>query len=85
MAVANVTPYVWWNPAAEKREFASPAEIPVIIGVGDVRQKGHKLEDGKEPAVLIEEAIRLAAKDTGKADQVLKEIDSVSLVASWTW
>lgn len=84
MAVANVTPYVWWNPSKENA-FAPAPETPVIIGVADVRQKGHKLDEAKEPAKLMEEAIRLAAQDTGAADTVLKAIDSVSAVASWTW
>jgi hypothetical protein len=84
MAVANVTPYVWWNPSVQSVSALNPA-TPVIIGVADVRQKGHPLSEAKEPAQLMEEAIRAAALDSGVAEQVLKQVDSVSVVASWTW
>jgi hypothetical protein len=82
MSIANVNPYVWWNPATPP---PSSPETPVVIGIADVRQRGHKLEDAKEPAKLMEEAIRLAAKDSGAGDKILGAVDSVSVVANWTW
>lgn len=60
---------------------------PVIIGVGDVVNRSLKVEDAKEPATLIFEAIQNALKDSSTdAQQKLKSsIDSLSIVSSWTW
>lgn len=64
-------------------------QIPIIIGVGDVKNKSIKLEDAIEPLELMLKAIRIAIEDTGTGESVLKElqssIDSIDIVATWTW
>lgn len=63
--------------------------IPVIIGVGDVRNRSTKVEDAKEPAELMLEAIEIALSDSkcpSATSQKLKtSIDSLSVVQTWTW
>ncbi|KAF5683545.1 hypothetical protein FDENT_7157 [Fusarium denticulatum] len=56
---------------------------PVIIGVGEIRQKNFTLENTLEPAELILSAIRDAAKDT--TVDVIKHVDSISVVPPWSW
>lgn len=64
-------------------------EIPVIISVGDVVNRSLKLEDAKEPAVLILEAIQNALQDSGLDERaqarLQQSIDSISVVRTWTW
>lgn len=63
--------------------------IPVIIGVGDVKNKSLKLENSFEPLQLMLQAIQLAIRDTGMtgffATELQSSIDSVDIVATWTW
>ncbi|OQD81696.1 hypothetical protein PENANT_c026G07643 [Penicillium antarcticum] len=62
---------------------------PIIIGVADIRNRSVKVEDAKEPATLMLEAIQGAINDaTSSAEtaQVLQNsIDSISVVRTWTW
>ncbi|KAJ4287378.1 hypothetical protein N0V90_012777 [Kalmusia sp. IMI 367209] len=60
------------------------SEIPVIIGVGDIKNRSSA---AKEPAVLIQEAITAALKDTSASDllQLQSSIDSIAVVKTWTW
>jgi acetyl-CoA acetyltransferase len=60
------------------------SEIPVIIGVGDIK---NRTSNHKEPAVLIHEAILAAIKDTSASDAKALQlsIDSISIVKTWTW
>lgn len=62
---------------------------PVIVGVGDIKNKSLKIEDAIEPLQLMLKAIILALKDTGLSPSATKElqlrIDSVSVVNTWTW
>jgi len=60
-------------------------EVPVIIGVGDV--KNRDVNNAKEPATLILEAIEIALKDaSSKSLSDLKSsIDSIDVVKTWTW
>ncbi|KAL1603436.1 hypothetical protein SLS60_005023 [Paraconiothyrium brasiliense] len=62
----------------------SPSETPVIIGVGDIKNRS---SNPTEPAVLIHEAILAAIKDasTSDATTLQSSIDSVSVVKTWTW
>ena len=66
-----------------------PFAVPVVIGVGDVVNRSLKLEDAKEPAVLIMEAIQNgmsdAATDQAAHAKLVNSIDSLSVVRSWTW
>lgn len=63
--------------------------IPIIIGVGDVKNKPLKIEDGLEPMQLMLQATLLALRDTGLtgffAEDLQSAIDSIDVVATWTW
>ncbi|MCJ1449202.1 MAG: hypothetical protein MMC23_009721 [Stictis urceolatum] len=65
------------------------APIPVIVGIGDVKNKSSKVEDAFEPAQLILQTIELAIKDSGlpqlAAQRLRSSIDSIDCVATWTW
>jgi hypothetical protein len=62
---------------------------PVIIGVGEVKNQSTKPDRALEPMQLILQAIDLALADTqlsGKSRKALQSaIDSVDIVATWTW
>lgn len=59
-------------------------EVPVIIGVGDIK---NRTATHKEPAVLIHDAIIAAIRDVSSSDvtQLRSSIDSISIVKTWTW
>ncbi|KAJ4345327.1 uncharacterized protein N0V89_011457 [Didymosphaeria variabile] len=61
-----------------------PSETPVIIGVGDIK---NRTSTPKEPAVLIHEAILAAIKDASASDTTTLQssIDSIAVVKTWTW
>ena len=59
--------------------------VPVIVGVGDVRNRSNAVADAIEPAKLMLDAIRLALEDSTAAKQLASGIDSISAVKSWTW
>jgi len=63
------------------------AETPVIIGVGDIKNRSTAVADAKEPATLILEAIASALIDASpSADSDLKSmVDSIDVVRTWTW
>ncbi|RMZ77389.1 hypothetical protein DV738_g4349, partial [Chaetothyriales sp. CBS 135597] len=63
---------------------------PVIIGVGDVVNRSTKVEDAREPLDLIIEAVQESIKDTGissseAVEKLRSSIDSIDVVATWTW
>lgn len=62
---------------------------PVIIGVGDVKNKSSRIEDALEPMELMLQATLLCLKDTKlspSAQQDLQaNIDSIDVVKNWTW
>ncbi|KAH6638333.1 hypothetical protein C7974DRAFT_462543 [Boeremia exigua] len=60
-------------------------EVPVIIGVGDV--KNRDVNDPREPATLMLEAIDLALKDASSSSalKLKSSIDSIDVVKTWTW
>lgn len=63
--------------------------VPIIVGVGDVKNKSNKIEDAIEPMQLMLQAIRRALEDTnlsGSATtQLQSSIDSIDVVKTWTW
>jgi acetyl-CoA acetyltransferase len=61
------------------------AEVPVIIGVGDV--KNRNVNNAKEPATLMLEAIEIALKDASSESlsDLKSSIDSIDVVKTWTW
>ncbi|GAM34051.1 hypothetical protein EIK77_003009 [Talaromyces pinophilus] len=60
---------------------------PIIIGVGDIRNASTEVEDAREPADLMLDAIQQALQETGldsKTD-LRSQIDSIDVVRTWTW
>ena len=58
------------------------SKTPIIIGVGEIRQKEFTLDNTLEPAELMLSAIRDAAKDSTLDTS---HIDSISVVPPWSW
>jgi acetyl-CoA C-acetyltransferase len=62
------------------------ARLPVIIGVADLRNNRQKtIEDAREPADLIAEALRRAAQDSTVGPKVLAMADRLDLVRVISW
>jgi acetyl-CoA acetyltransferase len=63
------------------------AEIPVIVGVGDIKNRSTAVGDAKEPAALILEAIQAAIEDasSSSSSDLQTAIDSIDVVKTWTW
>lgn len=63
--------------------------VPVVVGVGDIKNESRRFEDAVEPAYLMVDAIYKAISDTGLSPDTSKKlqscIDSVDVVATWTW
>lgn len=64
-----------------------PRYTPIIIGVGDIRNASTKVEDAREPADLMLDAIQQALQDTGvgSTTSLKSQIDSIDVVRTWTW
>lgn len=64
-------------------------QIPVVIGVGDIKNSSKRIEDAAEPLELILQAVQQAVKDSGVSGHELTKlqssIDSVDVVKTWTW
>ena len=62
---------------------------PVIIGVGDVKNRSQRVEDATEPMRLMLQATFNALEDATPVSSVKKQlqssIDSINVVATWTW
>jgi len=60
---------------------------PVIIGVGDIKNRSTAIADAKEPATLMLEAIQKAISDTASLSKtdLQSAIDSIDVVKTWTW
>ena len=69
--------------------MATGQKTPVIIAIGESKNRPQKVEDAIEPMQLMLKATLNALKDAGLAATAEKElqsnIDSVSVVATWTW
>lgn len=65
------------------------ASTPVVIGVGDIINRSHRVDDALEPMRLMQLAIVSAVNDTllpfHRARDLQASIDSIDVVASWTW
>ncbi|ERS95299.1 thiolase [Sporothrix schenckii 1099-18] len=57
---------------------------PILIGVGEVREKKIDVEHSTEPAGMMLAAIRQAAADAGLSTKDLQTADSLSVVPPWT-
>lgn len=53
---------------------------PVLVGVGQVTQKEKDVEKAKSPLDLMEDAVKLAAKDTGLGDALFGKLDTITCV-----
>jgi acetyl-CoA acetyltransferase len=62
---------------------------PIVVGVGDIKNRSLKVEDAIEPLQLMFQAILKAIQDTNLSSSAAKElqskIDSVGVVNTWTW
>ncbi|KAL2042489.1 hypothetical protein N7G274_004982 [Stereocaulon virgatum] len=69
--------------------MATRQKTPVIIAIGEVKNKSKKVEDAIEPMQIMLQATLVALKDAGLTATTEKElhsnIDSVFVVATWTW
>ena len=63
--------------------------IPVIVGVADIKNASTAVENAKEPADLMTEAIQLAIRDASPSSEIERSlqsrIDSIDVVRTWTW
>ncbi|PMD62376.1 acetyl-CoA acetyltransferase [Hyaloscypha bicolor E] len=68
---------------------AARRPIPIVVGVGDIKNRSMKIEDAIEPMQLMLQAILKAMQDTNLSASATKElqskIDSVGVVNTWTW
>lgn len=64
-------------------------KTPIVIGVADIKNKSRVVKDALEPMELMLRATQAAIKDTSLSpseQSVLQSsIDSISVVATWTW
>lgn len=64
-------------------------KVPIIIGVGDVRNKSFNPDDAIEPAKLMVQAIRNAVADSGlntsSQQKLLSSVDALRVIPTWTW
>jgi hypothetical protein len=69
--------------------MAIKKSTPVVIGVGHFKNKSLKVEDALEPLELMLRATRLAIEDANlqppASEKLQSAIDSVDIVATWTW
>ncbi|RMZ66726.1 acetyl- acetyltransferase [Pyrenophora seminiperda CCB06] len=61
--------------------------IPIIIGIGDIKNRSTAIADAKEPATLMLEAIQAAINDASSSsvENLQAAIDSIDVVKTWTW
>lgn len=63
--------------------------VPIVIGVGDYVNRSLEVKDALEPAELILRAIEHAILDTAVDSHTQKvirqQLDSISVVRTWTW
>jgi hypothetical protein len=62
---------------------------PIIIGVGDIKNKSQTVADAVEPMQLMLNAINKAIADCGlpkgRSEELKANIDSIDVVRTWTW
>ncbi len=61
----------------------SPDRIPVIVGIGELKDRPSEPAQGLEPMALMAEAIRRADADAGGG--LLAKIDSIDVINSVSW
>lgn len=66
--------------------MTAPERLPVIVGVGQLRNNREKsIDAAHEPADLIADALRRAAADSGAGDGVLARVQRLDLVRVICW
>ncbi|PGH23689.1 hypothetical protein AJ80_02295 [Polytolypa hystricis UAMH7299] len=69
--------------------MAEVKHTPILVGVADVKNRSVKIEDALEPKDLMLQAIALALQDANlpasSAQKLQSSIDSINVVANWTW
>lgn len=62
---------------------------PIVVGVGDIKNRSLKVEDAVEPLHLMLQATFRAIEDTNLSSSAQKElqakINHVGVVNTWTW
>src|SRR5215467_902746 len=58
---------------------------PVIIGVGQLRNRSAQEHDAREPAQLIAEAVEMALEDTGASGAIRGNVDALDVVNVVSW
>ncbi|CAK7231625.1 hypothetical protein SCUCBS95973_007981 [Sporothrix curviconia] len=58
---------------------------PILVGVGEIREKKIDVAHTTEPSGMMLKAIRQAAQDAGLSEAALQAADSLSVVPPWTW
>src|SRR5258708_39459688 len=58
---------------------------PVIIGVGQLRNRSAEERDAREPADLIAEAVELALADAGASSAIRGKVDALDVVNVVSW
>ena len=63
--------------------------VPVIVGVGDYKNRSHEIGDTIEPVQLMLNATLLALDDldldSSAREKLQSSIDDIGVVATWTW
>ncbi|MBB6095395.1 acetyl-CoA acetyltransferase [Povalibacter uvarum] len=63
-----------------------PDRTPVIVGIGEITDKPGDLALALEPIALMEQALQRAASDaTGNGSALLRQLDSLDVVAEYSW
>lgn len=63
-----------------------PRNTPIIVGIGEIRNRSLAVKDAIEPADLMVSAIRSAIQDTNISEADIKPlIESLAIVPPWTW
>lgn len=67
--------------------MASKHQVPIIVGVGEIKNASKRRQDAIEPMNLMLQAIHAAASDALGAQNahLIRHLDGVSVVASSTW
>ncbi|KAF8855344.1 acetyl-CoA acetyltransferase [Acephala macrosclerotiorum] len=69
--------------------MAPTRAVPIVVGVGDIKNRSRKIEDAIEPMKLMLQATQKALDDTKlsstAAIELQSKIDHVGVVNTWTW
>lgn len=70
--------------------MSNVAEVPILVGIGDINDRESKgRDDAAEPLTLMLRAIGAAIQDTTLAPEAAQKlqsaIESIGVVANWTW